>query len=252
MASVEQTAQIYQDLAQWHGQHGQMQLRDRFLVLLADTYYSGGKSDEAEKVRGQLLAVNPHHLIKPFGSFTEALKSIDVRNYIKGLRRQYAPDKAAELLKSLGSGTQEQTLPKGVAATAPGGKSPSSSAAAPAKVYRFQEENAQNPSYPSAVPIPPPRQSAEEIPRRPVSSIPIGRASPVVPTAKPTAPISSRRSPWLPPETATAWQPEANNADRPEVTAGAWVATGLFLVLIIAGLGLAVLTFAGPFWNGIF
>jgi hypothetical protein len=245
MPSIEQTAHIYQELAQWHGQRGQLQLRDRFLLLQADTYFSGGKTDEAEKVRGQLLSVNPHHLIKPFDSFAEALKSIDVKNYVEGLRRQYDPNKARELLKSLSSQKDEPSAAKGATGSSQSGKSGHLDSP---KVYRFQEEKGEGPSLPAGVPIPPPGRSAEEIPRRPVSSIPLGRVNPAVPTANRGVTDISPRSPrWLPPETSSAWLPEGNDADRAEIMAGAWVATGLFWVLMVAGLGLAVYMLAGPF-----
>ncbi|HEV3205129.1 MAG TPA: hypothetical protein VGY77_12130 [Gemmataceae bacterium] len=248
MPSIEQTAHIYQELAQWHGQHGQLQLRDRFLLLQADTYFAGGKTDEAEKVRGQLLAVNPHHLIKPFDSFAEALKSIDVKNYVEGLRRQYDPNKARELLRSLGSQKEAQAAAKGATGASPSGKSGAHPQPDAPKVYRFQEEKGEGPSFPAGVPIPPRGKSAEEIPRRPVSSIPLGRVNPAAPTANPEVTDISPRSPrWLPPETSSSWLPEGNDAERAEFTAGAWVATGLYWVLLVAGLGLTAYTLGGPF-----
>src|SRR5579859_3103036 len=107
MQSVDQTVRVYQDLANIYVQQGQAQMRDRFLVLAAEAMYSAGRIDEAERLRGRLLQVNPHHLFKPFASLTEAMKSADVKNYLEGLRRTYPPEKAAHLLESLRTGKDE-------------------------------------------------------------------------------------------------------------------------------------------------
>src|SRR5262245_38789362 len=73
MSSVDQTVRVYQDLANLYVQQGQAQMRDRFLVLAADAMHAAGRNDEAERLRGKLLQVNPHHLFKPFRSVAEAL-----------------------------------------------------------------------------------------------------------------------------------------------------------------------------------
>src|SRR5262249_13715278 len=78
MANAAQPVRVYEELADWYDRQGQAKLRDWFLVLAADAALAGGRVDEAERLRGQLLYLNPHHLLKPFASFAEALKSPDV------------------------------------------------------------------------------------------------------------------------------------------------------------------------------
>src|SRR5262249_42130992 len=58
---------------------------------------------------------NPHHLLKPYSSFSEAMKSADVQNYVGTLRRTHPFEKAEKLLQGsgqgvdAGSGTRKET-----------------------------------------------------------------------------------------------------------------------------------------------
>jgi len=101
MTAALQAVDIYRKLADWHHNHGQPQHRDRFLVLAADSAFAEGRADEAEALRQRLLRVNPHHLLKPFSSFGQALKSPDVQTYLSDLRRSYPVRVASDLLASL-------------------------------------------------------------------------------------------------------------------------------------------------------
>ena len=76
-------------------------MRDRFLVLAADAALLAGKTDEAERLRLRLLKVNPHHMLKPYPSFAQALKAPDVLTYVKDLRVNYPADVAEDLLRTL-------------------------------------------------------------------------------------------------------------------------------------------------------
>ena len=78
---------IYKELADWYERQRQPQMRDRFLVLAADAALLAGKADEAEKVRLRLLKVNPHHMLKPYTSFAQALKAPDVLTYVQMMQR---------------------------------------------------------------------------------------------------------------------------------------------------------------------
>src|SRR5262245_30699397 len=97
MPTPEQTLRTYQELAIWHEEHGPPHVRDRFLILAADAARDAGHDDEAERLRRRLLDLNPHHMLRPFTSFVEALGSPDVRNYVNDLRHSYPPDLADEL-----------------------------------------------------------------------------------------------------------------------------------------------------------
>jgi hypothetical protein len=101
MAAAVQAIDTYRKLADYHHNHGQPQHRDRFLVLAADSAFADGRTDEAETLRQRLLRYNPHHLLKPFSSFGQALKSPDVQTYLSDLRRSYPVHLAADLLASL-------------------------------------------------------------------------------------------------------------------------------------------------------
>src|SRR5262245_59058680 len=90
----------YADLAELYDRQGQPKHRDWFLVLAADAALSAGQPAEADRLLGRLLSVNPHHLLRPFGSFAEALRSPDVDGYVGSLRRSYPPDRAEQLLEA--------------------------------------------------------------------------------------------------------------------------------------------------------
>src|SRR5207244_3539469 len=62
---------------------------------------AAGQTDEAERLRGRLLHHNPHHLLKPYSSFAEAMKTADVQNYVGALRRSHPYDKAETMLEEL-------------------------------------------------------------------------------------------------------------------------------------------------------
>jgi hypothetical protein len=210
MASAEQNARVYQDLASIYVQQGQAQMRDRFLVLAADAMNSAGRADEAENLRQRLLQVNPHHLFKPFRSVAEALKSGDVKNYVEGLRRTYPPEKAVQLLESARAGKGDKADVK----TPPPLSAPTvSNAGVPAekiKIFGFQEEVRPTTSHTTPT-----------------------RASSGARWAAPAAPSPSRLTP--------------GDADHSEANAGAWVAAGLFWILLLAALALAIHTFGRPF-----
>src|SRR5437588_10661186 len=104
MPNSERPTRVYEDLADWYDRTGQAKLRDCFLVLAADEALARGRPADAERLRNRLLQTNPHHLLKPFPSFAEALESPDVQSYVADLRRTYPPEAAATLLA-----TQRQT-----------------------------------------------------------------------------------------------------------------------------------------------
>src|SRR5262249_53916151 len=101
MASGSHKVQVYADLADWEHRQGSPQARDRFLILAADAALSAGLQDEAEEFRARLLENNPHHLLRPYPSLAEAMKSSDVYSYIADLRGTYPLDEAEKLLAAL-------------------------------------------------------------------------------------------------------------------------------------------------------
>jgi len=225
MASSERVIRVYQELADHHDRRKEPALRDRFLVLAADAALCAGRADEAERLRGRLLQLNPHHLLKPYASLAEATKSPDVKSYIAGLRRTYMPESAEHLLESLKTnrgGTPEPAdkaspEPASRAGDAPGGTADA------LKVYRLQGAGDEKKMEPPAT--------------RPAKA--------AAPRHAGTTPASHPRQPDGPPVPApTRGLAHASGANA---AAGAWLSTGLFLLTLAAGLGLAFYIFARPF-----
>jgi hypothetical protein len=233
MAAPEMRVGIYRELADWHHQHGQPQLRDRFLVLAADAALSAGRADEAERLRHRLLRLTPHHMLRPFASFAEALGSPDVQGYVAELRRSYPPARAEQLLEQTRQPVANTpgaapmipaTLPVFDLDAAAPRPVPSGEAL---KVYSLQDE--EPPRSPS-VPAPTwPRRT--EAPRPAPPPRPVRRAVPV--------------SPYLPPSERAAPVP-APAADADEAATGAWLSLALWAITLAAGLALAAWALAGP------
>lgn len=215
MASPDRAVAVYEELAELHHRPDQASLRDRFLVLAADAAWSAGRREEAERLRQRLLALNPHHLLKPYHSWTEALRSPDVQNYLAGLRRNYPADSAEDLLAKVRRETGAR--PAAPAPAPPRSEPPADSL----KVYRTQPVQDE----------PPPRPE----PKRPAPApawTPPNRLAGVYPLRADSAPARDRRRP---------------EAAEPESLAGNWLSTLLFLVTLAGGLLLAAYALARPF-----
>src|SRR5438128_730548 len=138
MATGSQTALTYLKLSEVYDRKGQPQQRDRFLVLAADAAQSAGRAEDAEKLRLRLLKHNPHHLLRPYSSFAQAMDSADVQSYVHDLRNSYPPQKAAEMLAAAGQNAGNPLPP-----TQPVIDLDAEQAAQePLKVYRVKEDSA--------------------------------------------------------------------------------------------------------------
>jgi hypothetical protein len=218
MSPKARSQQVYEELASWYDRQGQAKLRDWFLVLAADAALAQGRADQAERLRQRLLHVNPHHLLRPFGSFAEALRSPDVQGYIADLRRNYPPETADQLLQSTCRQVGEQQ------------------AATPAeepelKVYR------ETPTEPAPIPRARTTKSRPEVslPASAVPATPAQRMPTPVAWTRPSAPV------------ARAQPPKAAVIDEEEPgVLGYWVATLLFVLMLLLGIGLAAYAFVGP------
>lgn len=239
----ERLYEVYCELADWHDRHGQPQLRDRFLVLAADAALAAGAEDEAERLRARLLHANPHHLLKPFASFAQALRSPDVESYVASLRQSYPLEAAEAMLASLrGEPPPERgaepalppTMPVVDLGRPPDGPGPGESL----KLFPFLDE-----------------------PGEPVPTLPAWQEPPR--PAPPRRPAPPARKPAPPPRPAAAPpargprpQPAATSAPNPPEPAGpeeqgvSWVASGLFVLVLLAGLALAGYTLGWPFLPG--
>src|SRR5262245_62087811 len=107
--TATQPLRLYQELADWYERQAQAQLRDRFLLLAADAALNSGQPEEAERLRQRLLQLSPHHMLKPFASFAQALKSPDVQGYLSDMREKYPLDKAKALLETLRQESVEES-----------------------------------------------------------------------------------------------------------------------------------------------
>ena len=220
MSAKARTLQVYEELATWYDRQGQAKLRDWFLVLAADAALTLGKVDQAERLRVRLLYFNPHHLLRPFASFAEALRSPDVESYVADLRRNYPPETAEQLLE----GTQRK---------------PAEEPAAPApderelKVYRGRE----TPTEPTPVARARPTQT------RPETTTPSNAAA--VPPPRMPTPVAWTR-PASPPAPAEPLRTAVVDDEGPTALSY-WVASLLMLVTLLLGAGLAAYAFVGPF-----
>jgi hypothetical protein len=220
MLSPDNLVVVYKELADTHERQGQPQLRDRFLVLAADAALSAGRPAEADLLMARLLRANPHHMLKPFRSFGEAMASPDIRNYVAELRRTHPPKQAeAEFDAQRGRPRQTRALPP----TAPvvDLDAGSDGQREPLKLHRAQDE--------AAAPPPPPR------PARPAAPPPKAAPRPSVPVPRP-APV-----PEPPPP------PPVADTDAEEVSRGSWLSVGLAVIVLAAGLALAGWTLLKPF-----
>jgi len=231
--------QVYKELADWYDQQGQAAMRDRFLILAAEAALTSGDAEGAERLRQRLLQSNPHHMLKPFSSFAQALQSTNIQIYIRDLQVNYPPETAEALLHDLRSGAS--STPPARERDALGGPQPGPSssmeisdestrpqepATGPLKVYPLREEPPaqtappNRPAARSALP-PPERGARREAPLRPrVQPRPLHAAPP-----------------------ASAPLPPPENTSPP----GAWLSLLLCGMVVTAGIALAAYTLARPF-----
>ncbi|MBY0523597.1 MAG: hypothetical protein K2R98_09360 [Gemmataceae bacterium] len=236
MPPTDDVVGIYEELAEREDERGAAQMRDRFLILAADAALSLGRNDRAEELRRRLLDQNPHHLLRPYPTLADALKSPDVFSYVVDLRASYAPEEAEQLLMSMragGSGTEgELPRPKPIAPP------PKPEPEEEPEIFAFSRgqevSEAQEPAPPADVvaeepsPVAPPRPAKPKRARLKPSEAALAMPDvyPYHTTSVPAAPRT--------------------DAERPSAVS-AFVSTALFLLLLAAGLALAGYTLARPF-----
>jgi hypothetical protein len=105
MPTQDDPVQVYLELSNLYDRRREPPMRDRFLVLAADAALRIGRTAEADRLRLRLLKFNPHHMLKPYASFTQATQAPDVQTYIRDLRLNYPTEVAVVLLHSLRNAT---------------------------------------------------------------------------------------------------------------------------------------------------
>jgi hypothetical protein len=244
------TLQVYKELAEWYERQGQAAMRDRFLILAAEAAFSAGKPEEAERLRQRLLQGNPHHMLKPFSSFAQALQSTNIQIYIHDLQANYPPETAEGLLQDLRSGAPPTQPASGLGESTRGAVPQTAPlieirdeptlplGAEPLKVYPLQKEP--EPTRPPGPPVKPAHSN---------------RPSPGKPAAAPDRPSalntpSPRSQPALPrsPHPTVAPVPAPlPPPSEPAAPSGAWLPLLLFGMTVTAGVALAFYTLAHPF-----
>jgi hypothetical protein len=242
--STTPAVDLYRQLAEEHQRLNHPQERDRFLLLAADAALTAGQGDEAERLRKALLAQNPHHLLKPYSSLAEALKSSDIQAYIQQLRKSYPRERAAALLQELrktqpGGPKKEEDFILPLDSDKRDGKEPFTFAAEPAatkKPLRSKEAGSmpepQEPSKPSGAPLPSWRAPTS-------SPAPAPAAAPNI--------FKVRDEPTPAPRPKSIRTPAPLPEEPAESPSGAWVSTFLTAVAFLAALALLIYTIGAPF-----
>jgi hypothetical protein len=229
-------------------------MREAFLMLAADTALQTGKADLSEQLRQEILTQNPHHILKPFAHFPEAARHPDVEGYLDDLRTKYPREVALDLLEAFQPGAPTAP-PSDIPATLPPQPRPhgplppplvpptrAEAPEKPLKVYRHYEIDETQPPptlppqaarprgqprpAPAPAPAPAPRPAA---PRQAPPPAPKPRAVPPPPrAAAPGTTVPLKPS-------APAPEPEGDGS-----TAGSWVGTLLYLLVLAAGVALAM------------
>lgn len=228
MGSLVQIVRHYRELAEHYDAQCQPQVRDRFLVLAADAALSAGQGAEAETLRLKLLLLNPHHLLKPYSSLTEALQVPDIKNYIEGLERIYPRASAEQLLASARVASATTPRPSAPALSAAG---VSAAASDPIALTGAKAEAAAEPPGPAE------EAAAEQ------------KVFPMAPTAVPFAPAPESSCSGPSHAGTVASNFDCLKARDSDDSQGSWVATALFFLLLSLGLALAAYTLARPFLN---
>lgn len=235
---MENHAAIYADLAKACHDKGRFQERDRFLILAADSAWSAGAIEQAEQFRSRILEYNPNHLLKPYPSFDEALKSPDIQAYVQQLRRGYPRERAVEMLKEL-VGERRNELEETLKSEGPAFKLappppprfdlPAKGEAPPPAVRPKASEPkpATKPTLPQS-----PRESSAEF------EVPVSRQ---VTVAKTKQNLPAVLAPPVRPATPST-QKSADDIS------GAWVGTALFTLLVIMTLVTVLHVFVQPFY----
>jgi hypothetical protein len=273
MHTRDKILQVYVELAGMYERQQDPGMREVFLMLAADAALRADHPAQAESLRQELLRQDPHHVLKPFPSFSEAVQHPDIANYLDDLRQKYPVEVAEDLLESVWPPSTQPmsdvpaTLPpqqrqQGPLTPPPARKLPpgtTEKAGEPLKVYRVApdlEETQPPPVLPPPVnrppTVPPTRlhPPGQPAPARPAPRQPAARQA-AAPRPIGTAPPAARaRPPVLRPAQMASPQPAAPLPPLPSATAdpeepqtgGAWVGAILFLVVLAAGVALAMFT----------
>jgi hypothetical protein len=266
METQAEALSVYRELADSYEQRGDIPMRDRFLMLAADTAVNAGQGDEAERLRDRLLRTNRNHMLRAYASFEDARFAPDVQAYIRDLRTNYPLPTASRLLQSLKTGTP----------FSPVNSAPQDVPTAAFNWAQVTNANAPATIDPTPVPVPTPApQPARQVPRaapaapsvppnrpaprvapanvpvprpatQPRPSQPAPRPAPVAAPAEdpPVLPLNAPEAPS--PAGARAIKPHAEKEERPAASGG-WLGATLAVLLGAVGVAWVAFTLARPF-----
>jgi hypothetical protein len=203
-------------------------MRDRFLLLGATALLTSGQREEAEKLRLRLLELNPSHLLKPFASLADALKSRDILDYIDGLRRSYPPQTAEQLLESLKRDPA-------------GGAEPKKPAALPHPSPELPALEPISSRRPAPGKVPSSSAKTSDRPQSPAPPVPANQTEGTV-KSRFNSPVRT----WAE-SPRTSWREGWSDADKREPPAGAWASTLVFSAALIAAVALVGYLIYGAF-----
>ncbi len=262
MHAAQQTIEVYQELAVYYESENKPRMRDIFLLLAAESAMRADLVDEAERLRQKLLSYNPHHLLKPYMSFAQALESTDVQFLLDDLREKYPPIVAKEMLDRIWeeSHSDEVTLDEPGPVIPLGGQDipgtapvidmdepptmpPQKRARPVLPMQRDQKPRQAPPRKEEAPPPPPPRPTKSS-----TLSTPMQHFDQEVP---PTVPLGTK-SPFMdeqarPRSRTFEPQPEQGADTPPRTKNGAWFATLLMLITFLGSLALLGYALVEPF-----
>lgn len=248
MSTMNETVHVYLQLAEEHQKRDRAQERDRFLLLAADAAHSAGDQQLAEEMRRRILKQNPSHLLKPYGSFAEALQSLDLQAYVQQLREKYPLKKAERLLEELRpkaeSGGRVSQLEEEFALPLDADRGSPDRQRATTPVSTGSAQALKETQKVNVSPLAGSDRPAgnQPIPFKKQDEPPASRPAP--PEGGFVKPARPRAAP-PPPRTQPA--PRRPRFEREEVQAGAWVGSILFVVTLIAGMALLASVFVLPF-----
>lgn len=245
--AISTPLQVYKELAGLYDRQGQAAMRDRFLILAAEAAFSAGIAEEAEILRKRLLQANPHHMLKPFESFAQALQSKNIQIYIHDLQVNYPPQTAEQLLQNMRGGASPQTAneKETMMGTAPRidprmeipdePTLPLGPTAEPLKFYPLHDDPkpaaSALPSKPAAAKHPAPALSAKG-----------GKGAAPAPSPPPARP---RPQPSPPRQAARAIPPSPPSESI--APTGSWLPLVLLGMIVTAGVALVFYTLVRPF-----
>jgi hypothetical protein len=212
MRNPETMLRVYEELANRFVQQNEPRFRDHCLVLAADAALSADKPQEGERLRQRLLQHNPHHLLRPFATMTEAMQAPDVQEYITDLRRQWPPEFVQKLyLSGRDAPVPAESMPSEPTAPSPTERGTKDATVAPAPPK--EPKHVAAPAAAVAPPAPPRRAAVAAAVARPAPAVVYDRVPAPAPPINPAA---------------------------------VWMATMLLLLGIASGLALFFIAFVWP------